>query len=337
VGKYIGLFDRSATYSYASGKFSSGATMPGSCTYLAGTYLCVNTTMTGTVESVTDFVASGNFLNWLTMSKFDIEKQILTGGKYDATNHLLQAETRGCSGRKFVKTVPGLTSLTFALRGGNTTGIERITSQATEFGQTHLEIYKGQYNAAACAASLNDWMNVNSTQLGTLQVDTKCCLTPGTATGVCNPTSTLDVANQSIHDCFWYFNGHGLSNMQPIQNNCVNDWGIISAASITLPSAPDAICSSVLPHDDSLVWSSGSTQTSNGEDAYNTGYLGLCYNHETGFWDAAGGFNANCSVNEQKDYCAGLGGTGSVTTLRQASRRIASERTRLCHGIGLLL
>ena len=86
------------------------------------------------------------FLNWLTMSKLDIEKKILTGGKYDNPVTAwftipynppgLVAETRGCSGRKFIKTVPGIPDLTFAVRGGTTSGIDKVTSQATEYGQT---------------------------------------------------------------------------------------------------------------------------------------------------------------------------------------------------------
>ena len=32
----------------------------------------------------------------------------------------------------------------------------------------------------------------------------------------------LAAANQSIHDCFWYYNGHGLTNLQPIKNTCEN-------------------------------------------------------------------------------------------------------------------
>ena len=34
---------------------------------------------------VTAFAAKGRFLNWLMSSKFDVEKKILTGGKYDST------------------------------------------------------------------------------------------------------------------------------------------------------------------------------------------------------------------------------------------------------------
>ena len=55
--------------------------------------------------SLTGLVASGNFLNWTTASKIDIQKEILTGGKYDDTNNLLIMESRGCSGQRHVKKI----------------------------------------------------------------------------------------------------------------------------------------------------------------------------------------------------------------------------------------
>jgi len=150
---YVGYFatvdssNNPVYYSYdlTNNIFTSGATMPGTCTYSAGTptYVCVNTA--GTPELLTGFVASGNFLNWLTASKFDVQKQILTGGKFDTTNNVLIAESRGCAGRKFLKTISGV-NLTFAIRGGTPGGIGSTQSLATEYGQTYIELYTGTYN-----------------------------------------------------------------------------------------------------------------------------------------------------------------------------------------------
>jgi len=56
-------------------------------------------------SAVTGFKAWGNFLNWATASKIDIQKEILTGGKHDATNNLLVMESRGCLDRRHVKQV----------------------------------------------------------------------------------------------------------------------------------------------------------------------------------------------------------------------------------------
>lgn len=299
VYQYSGYFDRDATYSYDSTnkKFTSGATMPGNCTYsgTAGTtkYVCVNSTGTGDSEKVktdsTGFVATGNFLNWLSMSKFDIEKQVLTGGKYDGAN--LIAETRGCSGRKFIKVAPNMTSLTFAIRGGSTTGINKITNPATEYGQTYIEIYKGTFNSTACQAAVNDWMDVNSTNLGTLQGDTKDC-----ASGSSN-ASKIAAFNQVIHDCYWYYTGHGLSNLNVLENTCADAYSTYTngPADITSPDAPDAICSSILTHVPSV----------NDGNIHNTiGYLGKCCKNCTQKhpqWDDT------CATIENKDFCAGIG------------------------------
>ena len=306
---YAGYFNNASSYCYSSksglttclnsgssDEFDGNATMPGTCTYggLSSTtpFVCVNVDSgTGLVNN---FVATGNFLNWLTMSKFDIEKQILTGGKYrsDFGGGDLVAESRGCAGRKFVKFVPGL-NITFGVRGGSSviTGL----SQATQYGQTYIEIYKGIYNTDACAAAMIDWEAANSSNLlGTLQNDTKCCLAGGTSTSGCSPSSTgMIVANQAIHDCYWYFNGHPLSNLVPIENACVDDWSAAAANTITDTNAGDAICSSVLGHLPSLV------------DGNINGYLGLCFTGGT--WDPI------CASTENKDFCQGIGGTGGVT------------------------
>ncbi len=312
---YTGLFTTTSNYCYSSkgnspfttctysgfyDEFDPQTSMPSACTYggsgSATPYICVN--IDGTTGKISQFVASGNFLNWLTLSKFDMEKKILTGGKYDISSSDLVAETRGCSGRKFIKLIPALSGLSFAVRGGSTTGINNITSQSTEYGQTYIEVYQGQYNLASCIAAMNDWNNVTTQNLGGLQGDTNCCLTPGTKTSGCNPGSAvLQVANQSIHDCYWYYNGHGLSNMTPIKNNCVSDWQTNPSNTITSPDAPDAICSSVLSHVPSLVWPASAP-------GYDIGFLGICF--KNGIWDDA------CALNENKDYCQSLGQASAV-------------------------
>lgn len=63
--------------------------------------------------TVLSFYATGQFLNWATASKFDIQKKILTGGKWEddpnsdasTADGRLVMESRGCSNRRFVKEV----------------------------------------------------------------------------------------------------------------------------------------------------------------------------------------------------------------------------------------
>jgi len=83
--------------------------------------VAVTNTSTGlsTNSGVTAFAASGDFLNWLSSSKLDIQKKILTGGKYNEEYNLLVSEGRGCSSRGFIKEVPVNSTkvMTFSVRG----------------------------------------------------------------------------------------------------------------------------------------------------------------------------------------------------------------------------
>ncbi len=320
VGRYDGYFNQTTSYCYSTfqglttcsssrgayDEFDGGAAIPSSCTYGGASstspFVCINTASGR--HRLNQFVATGNFLNWLTMSKFDIEKKIPDRRQSISTALTRTARRRAPFPRNRADVQEENSSrpcracldLTFGVRGGSLNWMPSITSQATEYGQTFIEIYGGRYNAAACTAAVNDWMTVTTTNLGTLQNDTKCCLAGGTSTNGCNPSSeTLVAANQVIHDCFWYYNGHGLSNLQPLENACTADYSLISSVSITNPDAGDAVCSSVLSHPASLV------------DGNTLGFLGLCYNGVTGQWNDA------CALTENKDFCQAIGGAGGVT------------------------
>ncbi len=281
---YSGYFVSTATYNYdfTNKKFVSGATMPTTCTYAntgsnaastSSTYFCVNTTGSGTAETVvtdaTGFVASGNFLNWLTASKFDIEKQILTGGKYDTVNQVLSAESRGCAGRKFIKAVPGV-NLSFGIRGGTPGGISSTQSQAAEYGQTFIDILTGTYNATDCLNAMNDWMNVTSSnppQLGGFQNDTKGCV--GTSTTYGGNVTANSIWNHILHDCYQGMTGGAQgydTNLNSLEGECQSIYASgITPSAITDPNAGYAVCSSVLTYDNpaGTSW---------------TGYLGACWN-----------------------------------------------------------
>lgn len=288
---YSGYFISAATYAFnfSNSKFTSGAAMPSTCTYSAGTtkYVCVNTSgspVTVTADS-TGFVASGNFLNWLTTSKFDVEKQILTGGKYDSTNNLLIGESRGCAGRKYIKVLPGI-DLTFAIWGGTAGGISSTQSQATEYGQTFIGLYAGQYNDTACLAAMSDWMSVTSSnppQLGTFQNDTKGCVgTSGTLGGV----TAVSVWNHILHDCYQGMTGGAQgysSNLGPLLDQCKSIYASILPQDMKDISAGYAVCSSF------LTYPGGTTP----------GYLGACWNGTD--------FTTSCTeaqlIQKMADYC----------------------------------
>ncbi|MCK9418484.1 MAG: PilC/PilY family type IV pilus protein [Nitrospirae bacterium] len=295
---YGGYFLSTSTYNYdfPNNKFSSVAGLPGTCTYSSGTYLCVNTSITGTVETVntnsTGFVATGNFLNWLTASKFDIQKLILTGGKYDATtdpaNPGLIAETRGCAGRKFLKSIPGV-ALTFAVHGGVPGGIGSTQSQATEYGQTYVEIYTGTYNEADCLLAASYWSDITHANLGPFQNASKGCV--GAGNGVLDAVSMW---NHILHDCYQGITGGGGgygTNLGPLEAECKAIYADIPPGSMNDLSAGYAVCSSVLSYTDP----SGNPQV---------GYLGACWNG-TNF---SGPCTPNAALNDVKqmeNYCLG--------------------------------
>jgi type IV pilus assembly protein PilY1 len=103
--------------------------------------------------------AKGNLLNWATASKFDIQKAVLTGGKYE--DNLWTSEGRGCSGHRYAKQ----TSVFL----GNTA--HKLTMAVHAFGKeegdiesenTLLEIFevtKDGYNYEACQAVIDNILN----------------------------------------------------------------------------------------------------------------------------------------------------------------------------------
>ena len=290
---YYGYFDSTSSdayaYDFAAERFTGGAVMPAAtdCTYAAGSppYLCVKTSGAGTSEAVeTDsggFTASGNFLNWLTMSKFDIQKQVLTGGKFDTASDVLVAESRGCSGRKFLKSVPGV-DLTFAIRGGTPGGLSLTQSQATEFGQTYIELHAGTYNAADCIAAMNDWLNIDTVKLGPFQNHTKACV--GAGNGVLNAVSMW---NHILHNCYQGMTSgaQGYStNLLSLEEECRSIYATLAPSEIVDTNSGAAICSSALTYLDE-------------DGVAETGYLGACYDPETG------AFASPCDVTQMANYC----------------------------------
>ncbi len=68
--------------------------------------LCISLNNTAVPAQVPAFAARGNLLNWAMSSKFDVEKKILTGGKYNYKDDILVSEHRGCAGSRMVKQLP---------------------------------------------------------------------------------------------------------------------------------------------------------------------------------------------------------------------------------------
>jgi type IV pilus assembly protein PilY1 len=116
----------------------------GRCT----SYVCI-VDQTAGIPPVGDvtLTASGKFLNWLSASKMDVQKYILTGGKYDTEKQLLVSEGRGCVGSRFVKednalNAAGAPYYTFGVRGDVSQDI-KLPSQG---GTTRIDIFKSTSN-----------------------------------------------------------------------------------------------------------------------------------------------------------------------------------------------
>ncbi len=152
---------------------------------------------------VTKFLASGNYLNWLTASKFDIQKQILTGGRYSTTERQLLPESRGCVGQGFIKqpltadfvnfsgTAANDTNtslkVTFRVHGPTNTNNPTAPSLG---GGTRIDIFIGNdtYNYKACQDAV---ASIASGTNAAIKQDVAACLSTTALTpGYCKLNNT---------------------------------------------------------------------------------------------------------------------------------------------------
>ncbi|MCG2720821.1 MAG: hypothetical protein L6290_02240 [Thermodesulfovibrionales bacterium] len=194
--KYYGYFDQNTNYEYdlINNNFKVTALGLAGCTKVIPNTLCIGLNMATVPPTLTDFRAKGNYLNWLVTSKFDAQKGVLTGGKYcdkvcsnsDITcctqiadcpagagvtcnnvDNFLQAESRGCVGRKFIKepitadfidyTPPAADpnislGITFGVRGPMN---DLNSTAASTGGQTYIDLFVGNYLQGECQAAID--------------------------------------------------------------------------------------------------------------------------------------------------------------------------------------
>lgn len=211
---YAGYFTSASYYDFniASGVFSVSADPgAGACSYYVANKYCI-TVDSAVPKRVTKFSANGNYLNWLTASKFDIQKKILTGGKYVSGN--LIAESRGCVGRGFVKQplstnsgnyVEGGTNtaipITLHIKGASTSFDEAAPSQG---GQTSIYFYYGAtpYDAAICSTAIGHLTDGTSLS-GPDKADVLACI--GASGGDTDLSGKKkQIFNQSLQECKQY-------------------------------------------------------------------------------------------------------------------------------------
>lgn len=234
---YSGFFEQGEWYEFQGGKFVTTID-PGSCDNYTG-YVCVSIDTSVVPHILTQFRATGKFLNWLSASKFDIEKQILTGGKYDGAAQAVIGESRGCYGRPFVKEVPvaGFNA-TFTVRGpepricevdGSSCEIDADCPSGScivdildvsDGGLTEIEIWSGNYDQQACQDAIDE---ATSGSLGQLKKAIDDCLEAGPGPwGGGHGQDTIDqnaAFNQSIQTC-WHGSTQNWGHSTSLSNQC---------------------------------------------------------------------------------------------------------------------
>ena len=232
---YFGYFESADWYAYnfASATFEtktsdSANTICASAGFTRSGTVCVDIDTAAATPAVTAFAATGNFLNWASASKLDIQKKILTGGKFDAANGRLVMESRGCLGRRFIKKIGVVdgSGIVHYLTLGIRPPTESEKAGDTTDDTTRIEIFDittTGFNYGACQQALTE-LDSDSPNLGNLKSYVDDCM--GYVNG--NPqsleASSMGAFNHSLQEC-WYYNKHsgfqpGSGTVNSIKNDC---------------------------------------------------------------------------------------------------------------------
>ncbi|MEN8135659.1 MAG: hypothetical protein ABFS18_09015 [Thermodesulfobacteriota bacterium] len=233
---YAGYFDNLLTSWYVYDQTGTGEFVAQSetdakavCSGATGTHysqadLCLTIDESVTPHVVMAFAARGGLLNWLTVSKFDIEKAILTGGKYNASKEELVLETRGCLGKRFIKEVPvtsgGTTyGATFGVRPPDED--EQVLDRAHNgsLSNTRIEVFRVDplgFVEDRCNDAIDAFLD--SSGVGNISVPTGDCLGDASA--------SINSFNFIMQEC-WYYGefGHwqpGNSSLITMKTACEN-------------------------------------------------------------------------------------------------------------------
>ena len=236
-------YDFTNNYFYLTTYTSS--TFPTGCSRSIPGTLCINGTNldnTSTPKTITRFVAEGNYLNWLSSSKMDIEKWVLTGGKSTQTagNWYLLPESRGCVGRGYVK--EAITAQSY-VEGGTNTSLKIIfrvkgppdpynSSAVSQGGQTYIDIFAGaDYNQGLCQTAINvitadaDGDGVPDNNHLAWRNAVEACLASLVGADTTVETKEKIVFQQSVQECwqYWRSSPHTVGNpdaANTVKNQC---------------------------------------------------------------------------------------------------------------------
>ena len=227
---YTGYFDANAWYAYntSSAQFETKTTVQALAICVGSNYarsstLCIAIDESVSPKTVNAFVAKGNFLNWATASKLDVQKKILTGGKYDSATGRLVMESRGCLGRRFVKKI-GVSAAgggTYYLTLGIRSPRDDEKVDATD-DTTRIEIFDvtaDGFDYDACRAALDE-LNSESPNMGLLKGGVEDCMGYGGG----SISDSMAAFNHALQEC-WYYNKHGefqpgAGTVASLKNDC---------------------------------------------------------------------------------------------------------------------
>jgi type IV pilus assembly protein PilY1 len=277
---YAGYFENNTWYSYSvtNNRFESSPTDPcGSYSYKADDQVCISVD-TG-VKTVTKFAARGNFLNWAATSKLDIQKKILTGGKYES--EALTLESRGCLGRRYVKKIAVKNSsnatsyITLGIRPPET-----AEKAGSIDDTTRIEIYEVTstgFNNGPCQAAINELQQPSPNNGQIDRTPKNACLTAASDKKLADAMSAF---NHSMQDC-WYWSARCLApgggSVSRIKNDCEKVYG-----------------NEVHPED---IQTEDRAYVCYGDDGPPAkGYVGRC-------WNGSGWTNDECVDEFLMDYC----------------------------------
>ncbi|ADH86943.1 pilus assembly protein [Desulfurivibrio alkaliphilus] len=166
------------------------------------------------VVTLESFAARGNYLNWTAASKMDIEKEILTGGKYE--DDALVMESRGCLEKRFVKQTTispagsdGSGSHHLAVAVRPPTPMEQLTNPDDH--TTRIEIFPvndsdGAYDHEACQNAVEE-MRKDSPNLGALKGYIDDCFDYRSGTAGDHTVASQAALNHAIQTC-WFIVKH---------------------------------------------------------------------------------------------------------------------------------
>ncbi|WP_224981557.1 pilus assembly protein [Geomonas agri] len=309
-GNYPGYFDQGTLYRYSVEPLGSGKFVPAtvsigasSCNQARSSHFCVNLDSSNKIDN---FLATGKFLNWLAMSKLDLEKLALTGGKYDTVSGTLQGESRGCQGKRHVKTVYAETTenekivndltkplpVTFGVRGPIPSEPGYV-QQANHGGPSRIDVYPAKYNRDDCLTAVNKWQlgTRNDIALYTAKCMGKLELNDGT------PTAGKVFAEIMTY-CYTYRAGTDIvydDIADTLVFDCIQRYSSVYSSQPTkiVKNTGDDVCGGGVFHN----FITHENPITHEKTTSVTGYLGQCY--QTG--DEV---DADCAVTQTKDFCS---------------------------------